>query len=131
VEKKRLLVIDDQVSLTRIVQTVATEAGLDVRVVNDPSQALDVFLEYRPHILFLDMVMPEKDGVDVLNEVMLTGLNAKIILTSGFTDSYVRLAAGIANFHNQGPVRQLKKPFRREQLLTLLREVTAEVPDAV
>src|SRR3954470_2401113 len=40
VAKKRLLVVDDQVSLTKIVGTIAAEAGLDVRVVNDPNQAL-------------------------------------------------------------------------------------------
>jgi len=130
VENKRLLVVDDQISLTKIVGSIATEAGLEVRIVNDPTQALDAYLDYRPDIMILDMVMPEKDGVDVLNEIMLTGVDSKIILTSGFTDTYVQLAAGVVEFHNKGPVRQLKKPFRRDQLLTMLREILGELPPA-
>src|ERR1700733_12526593 len=60
--QRRLLVVDDQVSLTKIVGTIAASMGLDVRVVNDPLEALDAFLEYRPDVLLLDMIMPEKDG---------------------------------------------------------------------
>ncbi|HVZ08774.1 response regulator [Rhodopila sp.] len=129
-EKKRLLVVDDQVSLTKIVSTIATEVGLDVKSVNDPNRALDEFLDFRPDILILDMVMPEKDGIDVLNELMLTGIDTNVILTSGFTESYTRLAASVADFHNKGPVRVLRKPFRRDQLMHLLREVMTETTSA-
>jgi two-component system, OmpR family, response regulator MtrA len=117
-ERKRLLVVDDQVSLTKI----AGSMGLDVRVVNDPHEALDAFLDYRPDILLLDMVMPEKDGVDVLNEILLTGIDTSVIVVSGFTVSFSQLAAGIAKFHGKEPVLMLKKPFRRDQLMSLLRE---------
>lgn len=125
-EKKRLLVVDDQVSLTKIVAMIAAEIGLEVRMVNDPTTALDAFIDFRPHILLLDMVMPEKDGVDVLQEIMLTGVDTKIILTSGFTESYARLAASVAEFHDKGPVHLLKKPFRRDRLMALLRGVMEE-----
>jgi CheY-like chemotaxis protein len=121
-ERKRLLVVDDQVSLTKIVVSIAASMDLDVRVVNDPHEALDTFIDYRPDILLLDMVMPEKDGVDVLNEILLTGIDTKVIVISGFTVSFSQLAAGIAKFHGKGPVRVLKKPFRRDQLMALLRE---------
>lgn len=124
--KKRLMVVDDQVSLTRIVDSIARDMGLDVKVINDPTEALDAFLSFRPDILLLDMVMPEKDGVDVLQELMLTGVDSKIILTSGFTESYARLAEDVASFHNKGPLRLLKRPFRRDHLMALLREVMAE-----
>jgi two-component system, OmpR family, response regulator MtrA len=124
--QKRLLVVDDQVSLTKIVGTIAASMGLDVRVVNDPHKALDAFLEYRPDILLLDMIMPEKDGVDVLHEILLTGIDTAIIVTSGFTASYSQLAAGVAKFHDKGPVRMLRKPFRRDQLIALLRETLGQ-----
>ena len=123
--QRRLLVIDDQVSLTKIVGTIATDMGMAVRIVNDPNAALDAFLDYRPDVLMLDMIMPEKDGVDVLNEIMLTGIDTRVILTSGFTDTFARLAASVAMFHDKGPVRLLKKPFRRNQLVAMLRDTLA------
>jgi len=125
--KKRLMIVDDQISLTKIVSTIAESMGFAVTVVNDPTQALDVYLDLRPDILILDMVMPEKDGVDVLNEIMLTDITSRVILTSGFTESYARLAAGVAQFHRKEPVLLLKKPFRRDKLIAVLREALARL----
>lgn len=125
--KKRLMVVDDQISLTNIVTTIAEDMGFAVTVVNDPTKALDVYLDLRPDILILDMIMPEKDGVDVLNEIMLTDITSQVILTSGFTESYARLAAGVAQFHNREPVLLLKKPFRRDKLVAVLREALARL----
>ena len=77
-------------------------------------------------VLMLDMIMPEKDGIDVLNEVLLTGIPVKVVLTSGFSESYLRLAEGVARFHDNPNVSVLRKPFRREELMQLLRELTAD-----
>ncbi len=72
------------------------------------------------------MIMPEKDGIDVLNEILLTGIPVKVVLTSGFSESYLRLAGGVARFHEHPNVSILRKPFRRDELTNLLRELTAD-----
>ncbi len=69
------------------------------------------------------MIMPEKDGIDVLDERLLTGQPARLIVMSGYGDAYPRLAQGVATFHGSKPVVVLRKPFRREELETLLRSV--------
>jgi CheY-like chemotaxis protein len=124
----KLLVIDDQASITKVVGLVASKIGLDVRIVNDPHQALDTFVAYQPDIVILDMIMPEKDGVDVLNEVLLTGIATQVILTSGFSESYLRLAEGVARFHDTNTIHILRKPFRRDELVAKLEELLP--PDA-
>jgi hypothetical protein len=50
----------------------------------------------------------------------------KVVLTSGFSDSYLRLAEGVAKFHENNNVSILRKPFRREELITLLQDLTAD-----
>jgi CheY-like chemotaxis protein len=97
-----------------------------VRSVNSSAQATETFIEFKPDVLMLDMIMPEKDGIDVLNEVLLTGIPVKIVLTSGFSDSYLRLAEGVAKFHDNPNVSVLRKPFRREELMKLLSDLTAD-----
>jgi CheY-like chemotaxis protein len=119
----KLLVIDDQTSITKVVGLVASRMGLEVRTVNDPNLALDVFMEFEPNILLLDMIMPEKDGVDVLNEILLTGLKTQVVLTSGFSEAYLRLAEGVARFHDNPAIHVLKKPFRRADLVNKLEEI--------
>jgi CheY-like chemotaxis protein len=122
---KKLLVIDDQSGITKVVELLARQIGLEARTLNSSLQATEEFIAFQPDVVMLDMIMPEKDGIDVLNEILLTGMPVKIVLTSGFSDSYLRLAEGVAKFHENDDVTVLRKPFRREQLVTLLRQLTA------
>ena len=122
---KKLLVIDDQSGITKVVELVAKQLGLNARSLNNSSEATEVFIAFKPDVVMLDMIMPEKDGIDVLNEILLTGIPVKVILTSGFSDSYLRLAEGVAKFHANEQVSILRKPFRRNELVTLLQDLTA------
>ena len=123
---KKLLVIDDQAGVTKVVGLIAGQLGLKTKTINDPSQATEAFIAFKPDVVMLDMIMPEKDGIDVLNEILLTGIPIKVVLTSGFSNSYLRLAEGVAKFHANGNVSILRKPFRREELVKLLTDLTAD-----
>ena len=117
---KRLLIVDDQAGITRAVGLIAQQLGMEFRALNSSLHATEEFLDFRPDVMILDMIMPEKDGIDVLNEVLLTGIPAKIVLTSGYSDAYLRLGEGVARFHDSDHVSILKKPFRRDELVGLL-----------
>jgi two-component system KDP operon response regulator KdpE len=116
----RLLVIDDEAGIARAIALIARELEFEVQVVNVPSRALEAFLAFRPHIAMIDMIMPEKDGIDVLNEILLTGIPVHAVLMSGFSDNYLRLAEGVAQFHDATRYSVLRKPFRRNELVTTL-----------
>lgn len=118
---KKLLVVDDQAGLTRVIHLVAEELGYDTLVTNSALDAAEKFIAFRPDVVILDMIMPEKDGIEVLNEILLTGEKTRIILTSGLSDSFLRLAEGVARFHQVERVGVLRKPFRRDELADLLR----------
>lgn len=121
---KRLLIVDDQAGITKVVGLIANQLGLEFRALNSSANATEEFITYRPDVLILDMIMPEKDGIDVLNEVLLSGIPTRVVLTSGYSDSYLRLAQGVAQFHDNGQVSILKKPFRRQELVNLLQQLT-------
>ena len=67
----------------------------------------------------------DQDGVDVLNEILLTGVKTQIILTSGFSEAYLRLAESVARFHDSNDIYLLKKPLRRDELIGKLEELMA------
>ena len=123
---RKLLIVDDDAGLAKAYGRIGTGAGFEVRVVNDPLKATEAFLAFKPDVAVIDMIMPEKDGIDVLNEVLLTGIPVKVVLTSGFSDSYLRLAEGVAKFHENPDVSVLRKPFRRDELVELLRRLIAD-----
>jgi DNA-binding NtrC family response regulator len=123
---KKLLVVDDQNGITKVVEMIARQLGINARSLNSSAQATETFMAFKPDVLMLDMIMPEKDGIDVLNEILLTGIPVKVVLTSGFGESYLRLAEGVAKFHDNQNVSILRKPFRREELMKLLADLTAD-----
>ncbi len=66
----RFLVVDDEpVSASAVEISLAAAGQEDVRIVNDPCDALDAFREYRPDIVLLDLTMPLMDGFQVLEQM--------------------------------------------------------------
>jgi len=121
------MMIDDEAGIAKVVGLTAKKLGHDFLSVTDPAKAVDQFLAYRPDILFLDMIMPGKDGIDVLNEILASGVPARIVLVSGYGDGYLNLAEGLAGFHGADRFPILKKPFRNADLVAMLSEMTALV----
>ncbi|HEY1931324.1 MAG TPA: response regulator [Acetobacteraceae bacterium] len=119
----KLLVIDDQPGIGAIVARIAASLGLDTQVVGDPMQAIEAFVSFSPDAVVLDLVMPEKDGIELLEEMILTGHPAMFIIMSGYGEAYLRLAEGVARFHGIKPPIVLRKPFDRAELTELLRSV--------
>ena len=116
----RLLVIDDDRSTALIVARIAETIGFAVKTITDPFVALEAFLEFEPDVVFLDMIMPEKDGIDVLQEILLAGASGRIVLSSAFGGGYLFQAKELARFHDKTDVVVLNKPFRREELVEAL-----------
>jgi CheY-like chemotaxis protein len=69
-KKKRILLVDDEVAITRALALYLTENGdCDVRVENAGSRALAAAKEFRPDLIFLDIVMPDADGGAVAADI--------------------------------------------------------------
>jgi len=117
---KKLLIIDDDVNITKVYAGIGTQVGYAVQVINDPLLASAAFLAFTPDVVMIDMIMPEKDGIDVLNEILLSGGPTRIIITSGYGDAMLRLAKGVCEFHGGDRLSVLKKPVRRADLKKLL-----------
>jgi len=125
---KRLLVIDDQIQICIVIARVAATLGLDTRTIQDPLKATEAYIDFAPDVVMLDMVMPEKDGVDVLHEMLLVGLPTKFILMSGYGVSYMHMARAAAAFHGVEQPAILSKPFRQVVLADLLRTTMSMDP---
>jgi len=65
--KKRILVVDDEVALTRIIKLNLERAGnYEVRTENMGSMAIPAAKEFKPDLIFLDVMMPDMGGEDVV-----------------------------------------------------------------
>lgn len=69
VAKKRILIVDDEVSFTRVVKLNLEKTGrFEVRAENKATYALAAAREFKPDLILLDVIMPSMDGGDVSNQ---------------------------------------------------------------
>src|SRR5256886_7797066 len=61
----RILVVDDDRDVARLVSTVLEEAGHEVKAITDARQAMETFNEFRPDLVTLDVLMPAVDGISL------------------------------------------------------------------
>lgn len=68
--KKRILLVDDEASFTRLMKlNLETNAEYDVHVENDGSKALATARSFRPDLILLDVIMPDIDGGQIASEL--------------------------------------------------------------
>jgi CheY-like chemotaxis protein len=68
--KKRVLVVDDEVSFTRLLKLSLEKTGTyEVKVVNEGSLAFACAREFKPDLILLDLVIPDMDGREVASRI--------------------------------------------------------------
>jgi PAS domain S-box-containing protein len=113
-----VLAVEDNASLRRVVVRQLTELGYRVLEAEDVQTALRVLESEPVDLLFTDIVMPGGTSGYELARTALSGCpEIKIVLTSGFPEHKI---AGDANAPN---LRLLSKPYRRDELGRILRDV--------
>jgi len=100
----RLLVIDDEEDIRRLVQIKLSKAGYEVTTANDGEEGIALALENKPEVVVSDVMMPGKDGYQVVAElrekladnppvmILLTAKNQKSDVMEGLAggaDDYV------------------------------------------
>jgi len=98
---EKILIIDDDLQLLALLQTGLESKGYEVLVTNSGEQGLQQLEQNRPHLIILDVMLPEMDGWEICRRirmisstpiVMLTGLEAKKHVVKGLNlgaDDYI------------------------------------------
>ncbi len=79
----RILVVDDEEGIRTSLGQVLTDEGYEVDSVATGEKALQRLREERYHVVLLDVWLPRKDGLEVLQEMRQTGLEAPVVMISG------------------------------------------------
>ena len=121
--KSRVLVVEDDEPLRRIITSNLVARGHEVRQAPDASTALAALAAERPDLLILDINLPDRTGWDVLREAHLPG-DVRVLMLTAVPVSPRR----VAEFR---PVAYLPKPFPLEALLRLAETSSRTVSDDV
>ena len=111
----RILVVDDEADFCQLLKKILVDEHHDVAIAGDGLVALDYIQEGAFELLITDLIMPEKEGLEVILDVKKWHPSIKIIAMTG---------GGYGNAHEYlswaksfGVQRTLSKPFSRDELI--------------
>lgn len=122
-ESQKVLVVDDEPQITRVLRHSLTAHRYDVRTAADGVSGLDTFRDWHPDLIITDLQMPEMDGIDFCREVRKISRVPIIVLSvRGEEKTKVKaLDAGADDY--------VTKPFGIDELLARVRAALRRLPD--
>ncbi|HVJ51800.1 MAG TPA: response regulator [Aliidongia sp.] len=117
---KRLLVVDDEADFGRFVARVAGALDYDVETTTNATDFMARFHSFDPDIVVLDIVMPEMDGVELVQWLVSVKCRARIIIISGYNPLYAQLAESLAAAQGILSVSTMTKPIKLADLRAIL-----------
>lgn len=118
-----VLIVDDDAFARTVVKDAVEEALPGTRIVeaSDGAQAIALLEKESPDLVFLDLLMPNKSGIQTLPEIRKRSPSSRVFVVSSMeTDAMVKtaLALGAAGF--------IGKPFHPDEIVAAVREVARE-----
>src|ERR1700723_720121 len=77
----RILVIDDEPQITRVLRAAISAQGYDVRTANDPEEGLQVYRDWAPDLVITDLMMPGMSGVDLTRAIRSQATTPILVLS--------------------------------------------------
>lgn len=117
---QRILIVDDEVHIRRLLHGTLTRAGYDVAEAVNAAQALDEARRTKPDAILLDLGLPDRDGLEIV-QLLKAAVAAPIIVVSAREATEQKVAALDLGAHDY-----VTKPFDSEEVLARLRAALRE-----
>jgi two-component system OmpR family response regulator len=118
----RILVVDDEKSISDLISTSLRFVGFDVRTAASGAEALTVAEDFKPNAVVLDVMLPDLDGFEVCRQLRSEGLNVGVLFLTakdGMDDKVAGLTIGGDDY--------MTKPFSLEELVARLRALLRRI----
>ena len=114
-DKSRVLVVDDEPQITRVLRTVLTSQGYQVQTAGEGQTALANFNEWHPELVITDLFMPRMDGLELCKRIRaVSGVPIIVLSVKGEERAKVEAL-------DSGADDYVTKPFGTDELLARVR----------
>lgn len=121
-DEKKILVVDDESQITRVLRRSLTAHRYSVRTAADGLSALDTFHDWKPDLIISDLQMPEMDGIELCREIRKIS-SVPIIVLSVKGEERTKIEALDA-----GADDYVTKPFSIDELMARIRAALRRTP---
>jgi len=118
----RVLVVEDDEKIARLLKIVLEENNYEVEVAHDGEEALYLYETYKPHLIVLDLMLPKIDGFTVLEKIRENDEEIGIIVLTARGEVENRVK-GL----KKGADDYIPKPFHLEELLARIERVAKRI----
>lgn len=122
IKDMKVLVCDDSIlSRKKLKDCIAALGCGEIYEAADGEEAVERFKTYHPDLVFMDIVMPKKDGIGAVTEILQEDSNAKVVMASSVgTQSFLKdaIKAGAYDF--------LQKPLDPEQVKRIINNISTQ-----
>ena len=119
----RILIVDDEPQITRVLRTSLQSNGHEVMVAQDGAEALAKFMKVQPELVITDLAMPGMDGIELTREIRARSAVPIIVLSVRNQDT-AKVAA-----LDEGADDYITKPFSIQELLARVRAHLRRAPE--
>lgn len=116
-----ILIVDDDVQFGRFVKRAMSSMGHIVEQISRSREIFGCYDVFAPDFIFLDIFMPDFDGIEVSNWLSKKHFNGTLVFMSGYDPVYLTAARTFAQRRSKAKVATLEKPARAEKIRELLR----------
>ena len=118
---KRILVVDDEEQIRSMLTQMLEHEGFVVDTAENGEEGMDLITRHAYDLIITDMIMPIKDGLKLIMELIRDYPDQRILAISGGgaikAERYLTMAGYLGD-----DIATLEKPFKRESLLALVNE---------
>jgi CheY-like chemotaxis protein len=123
---KRVLIVDDEPDFLVVVRRIAKSLGYEVETTTHGRDFKTAYMRFDPTVVMLDMIMPEVDGIELVEWLAEVQCKAQIIIVSGFTPMYGKIAAKLGEARGLLSISRLAKPVSLATMTAALTSVLLE-----
>src|SRR6185436_21098324 len=109
---RRLLVIDDDPDVAPPIEAIARRLRFSVMMRKDGFDFERVVDEFRPTIIFLDLALPGRDGLELVGCLVMNNYSGKLVVMSGWDVTQIQLVSRFASAQGLTVAGTLPKPFQ-------------------
>lgn len=126
--KPKVLIVDDEVSLTKVFASYLEDLDVDVLTAHDGKQALAIMKDQSIDLLITDFMMPQMNGLQLIEKIRSSDSTVQVIFVSAAAER-----RDVISILNMGAFAFLEKPFEPDVLLTHARNALREkyIRDAI
>ncbi len=113
----KILLVDDAMFMRNMLKQVVKKDGIEILEAANGVEAVEKYIEHKPELVFMDITMPDMDGITAVKEIKKINASAKIVMCSAMGQQ-----AMVIDAMQAGALDFIVKPFNNDKIESIIKQ---------